>query len=98
MKSIVLFAAAAAAAWAGAPTYNHDIAPILVQNCASCHRPGQVAPFPLLSYEDAHKRAALIATVTQSRYMPPWKAAPGFAHFQDERRLTDAQIALIRDW
>jgi hypothetical protein len=98
MKSIVLLAATAAAASAGVPTYNHDIAPILYQHCASCHRPGQVAPFPLLTYDDAHKRAALIATVTASRYMPPWKAESGFGHFQDERRLTDAQIALIRNW
>ena len=101
MKSFVLFAlfaAGAAAAPASTPTYNHDIAPILAQNCASCHRPGQVAPFPLLSYDDAHKRAALIATVTASRYMPPWKADPAYGHFRDERRLTGAQIGLIRDW
>ena len=85
-------------AFAATPTFNHDIAPILYQNCAGCHRPGQVAPFALLNYQDAAKRAALIATVTTSRYMPPWKAEPGYGHFQDERRLTDAQLALIRDW
>ncbi len=80
------------------PTFNHDIAPILYQNCAVCHRPGEVAPFSLLTYQDAAKRASLIATVTASRYMPPWKAAPGHGKFKDERRLTDAQIALIRAW
>src|SRR6266568_4596229 len=95
----------AAAMWAAppdtkpaAPTYNKDIAPILYKNCAGCHRPGQVAPFSLLTYQDAAKRAALIATVTSSRYMPPWKAEPGYGHFQDECRLTDAQLALIREW
>src|SRR5262249_57909064 len=98
INAIFLLPRDAAVASAGVPTYTHDIAPILYQNCSSCHRPGQVAPFPLLSYEDAHKRAALIATVTASRYMPPWKADPGFGHFQDERRLTDGQIGLIRDW
>ena len=87
-----------AAAFAGTPTFNHDIAPILYQNCAGCHRHGQVAPFPLLTYQDASKRAGLIAAVTASRYMPPWKAEPGYGHFQDERRLTDGQLALIRDW
>jgi hypothetical protein len=79
------------------PTFNKDIAPILYENCATCHRPGQVAPFSLLTYQDAAKRAKLIASVTERRYMPPWKAEPG-PHFLNERRLTDEQIALIRDW
>lgn len=81
-----------------APTYNKDIAPILYKNCAGCHRPGEVAPFSLLTYQDTAKRAALIATVTKARVMPPWKAEPGYGQFQDERRLTDEQIALIGNW
>jgi hypothetical protein len=80
------------------PTFNKDIAPILFQNCATCHRPGQVAPFSLLTYADAAKRAALIATVTAKHYMPPWKAEAGYGHFADERRLTDAQITAIAEW
>lgn len=72
-------------ACAATPTFNHDIAPILYEKCATCHRPGQVAPFPLLTYGDAAKRAGLIAIVTQKHYMPPWKAEPGYGHFQDER-------------
>ncbi len=98
MKLAWGFMLLAATAFAGTPTFNHDIAPILYQNCAGCHRHGQVAPFPLLTYQDASKRAGLIAAVTASRYMPPWKAEPGYGHFQDERRLTDGQLALIRDW
>ncbi len=81
-----------------APTYNKDIAPVLYKNCAGCHRPGEVAPFSLLTYQDAAKRAALIAAVTQARVMPPWKAEPGYGQFQDERRLTGEQIALIGNW
>ena len=88
----------AAAASAAAPTFNQDIAPILYANCATCHRPGEVAPFPLLTYQDASKRAALIAGAVKGRFMPPWKAEPGFGDFAGERRLTDAQIALIADW
>jgi mono/diheme cytochrome c family protein len=88
----------ACTAFAATPTYNKEIAPILYQNCALCHRPGEVAPFSLLTYDDARKRAALIAGVTANRYMPPWKAEPGVGHFDDERRLSDQQIALIRDW
>src|SRR5207247_341909 len=83
---------------ADVPTFNKDVARILYQNCASCHRPGEVAPFSLLTYQDAAKRAKLIATVTEHRYMPPWKAEPGYGHFANERRLTDSQIELIRNW
>ena len=101
MKLIVAVIAVlllAGVAFSATPTFNTDIAPILYQNCAACHRPGEVAPFSLLTYGDAAKRAALIAAVTAKRYMPPWKAEAGVGHFQDERRLTDAQIATIGEW
>jgi len=57
-----------------------------------------VAPFPLLTYNDTAKRANLIAAVTAKSYMPPWNAEPGYGHFADERRLTEAQIEMIREW
>ena len=102
MKRFALFTALATAAFAAdqnhTPNYNQDIAPILFQNCAGCHRPGEVAPFSLLSYQDTAKRSSLIATVTKSRVMPPWKAEPGYGEFRDVRRLTDTQIALIQQW
>ncbi len=79
-------------------TFSETIAPIVYNNCVSCHRPGEAAPFPLMSYEDVAKRGELIARVTRSRYMPPWKAVHGFGEFKDERRLTDAQIASIGEW
>jgi hypothetical protein len=79
-------------------TFSETIAPIVYANCVSCHRPGEAAPFALISYGDVKKRGALIATVTKSRYMPPWHAAHGFGEFADERRLSDQQIALIADW
>jgi len=95
----VLFFAAATVASAAAPiTFSETIAPILYQNCVTCHRPGEAAPFSLLTYDDARKRGALIAAVTKSRYMPPWHAEHGYGEFTDERRLTDAQIAAIGDW
>lgn len=84
--------------FAAAPTYNRDIAPILDSQCALCHRPGEVAPFPLLTFQDAAKRAALIATVAAKGLMPPWKPEPGFGKFQHERRLTPEQIALLDAW
>ena len=81
-----------------APTFSATIAPILYANCVTCHRPGEAAPFPLISYEDVAKRAKLIVKVTGSRYMPPWHAAHGFGDFADERRLTDDQIDVIARW
>jgi hypothetical protein len=99
---IGLLALASMSAWGATtsttPTFNKDIAPILYENCATCHRPGEVAPFSLLSYQDASKRAALIAGAVEHRFMPPWKAEHGFGDFSNERRLTDEQIALIKDW
>jgi len=90
--------AVAVAAHAATPTFNKDIAPILYQNCATCHRPGEVAPFSLLTYADAAKKAGLLAIVTGKRVMPPWKAEPGYGSFANERRLSEPQIALIREW
>jgi hypothetical protein len=95
---LVLTATAAFASGADKVTFSETIAPILYGNCVTCHRPGEAAPFALISYDDAKRRGALIATVTQSRYMPPWHAAHGYGEFADERRLTDAQIAAIGQW
>ena len=79
-------------------TYAEHVAPILFNQCAGCHRPGQAAPFSLLTYEDAVKHARLITTVTKSRYMPPWKAEPASYNYRDSRRLTDAQIETLDAW
>ena len=82
------------------PTFASDIAPIVYGHCATCHRPGQAAPFSLLSYDDVKRRATLIVNATSRRYMPPWHAtpAPGFPEFRDERRLADSDIAAIKAW
>lgn len=77
-------------------TFSHDVAPILYRHCAACHHPGGVAPFSLISYNDAAKRAGLIATVTARRYMPPW--LPSAPRFEHERKLTAAQIATLARW
>src|SRR5690348_7766880 len=88
----------AANARAAPPTFYKHIAPILFEYCVGCHRPGEAGPFPLLTYQDARKRAAMIATVTRRRYMPPWLPASGYGDFDNERRLTEAQIQLIGKW
>lgn len=80
------------------PTFTKHVAPILWKNCASCHRPGEVGPFSLLTYDDAAKRASFLADITADRRMPPWKAEPNFGHFNDERILSDADIKTLREW
>jgi len=82
----------------GAPTFAEAIAPILYDNCVGCHRAGEAAPFPLVTYEDAAKRSKLIAEVTQSKYMPPWQAEHDYGRFVGERGLTPEQIKTIGDW
>src|SRR5262249_43060298 len=55
-------------------------------------------PFPLLTFEAVSKRAEMIASVTQDRYMPPWPADPSYSHFIGERVLKDAEIETIKRW
>ena len=84
---------------ARAITFNRDIAPLVFEHCATCHRPGTAAPFSLLTYRDARPWARAIKQATLSRSMPPWKPAPGYGGpFIGDRRLSDAQIALIARW
>ena len=79
-------------------TFNRDIAPIVFHYCASCHRPGEAGPFPLLTYDDVKKHGRQIEAVTQTRFMPPWLPEPQTLKFADERRLSAEQIALIQKW
>src|SRR5258708_23625639 len=79
-------------------TFNKQIALIIYNNCSSCHRPGEAAPFSLLSYRDVTKQGRLIAAATASRLMPPWKAEPASYSYRGERRLKDSDIALLQEW
>lgn len=80
------------------PTFARDVAPILFEHCAVCHRPGEAAPFALLDYADARKRADQIAIVTGSGFMPPWLPEPGYGDFVGERRLDEREIAILARW
>jgi hypothetical protein len=79
-------------------TFAHDIAPIVYEKCASCHHPGGVAPFSLLTCDEVKKRAAQIAAATKSGFMPPWLPEQGHGDFEGDLRLTTAQIATIAAW
>ena len=99
MKRLLLIAGLLAAPSIAAEppaTFTRDVAPILYAHCAPCHQPDGAAPFSLITYADAGPRARLIARVTGSRYMPPWK--PESHAFVGDRRLTDTQIATLERW
>lgn len=81
-----------------APTFSEHVASIIFQNCASCHRPGEIGPFPLLTYDDVRKRSRLIAEVTENRVMPPWHAESGHLEFLNSRILNESQINTLRRW
>lgn len=79
-------------------TYYQHIAPIIKTKCAPCHRPGDAAPFSLLTYQDVAKRAGFIKKVTQSGYMPPWKPDNHYRDFQNDRSLSENEKQLIAAW
>jgi hypothetical protein len=81
-------------------TFYKDVAPIIYNKCASCHRAGEAGPFSLTSYEDVVKRASFIKKVVSSGYMPPWKADGHYTAvpFQGNRSLTILEKKTIIDW
>src|SRR5579871_6669056 len=95
MKRIIgvfVFLSAASAFAADSVTFHKDVEPILQANCQSCHRPGQVAPMALLTYQDARPWAKAIKTAVLSKKMPPWFADPRFGHFANDRTLPQSDI------
>src|SRR5262245_36662359 len=73
---------------ASAPTFNRHVAPIVFANCITCHRPGGIGPFSLMSYADAKPFVQEIKAKVGERVMPPWYADPKFGEFKNARGLT----------
>ena len=80
------------------PTFYKNILPILQDHCQSCHRANEVAPMPLMTYEQTRPFASVIAHDVQMRMMPPWFADPDYGHFANDASLTEQQIAAISAW
>src|SRR5215467_13790905 len=76
-------------------TYTKDVAPILYKNCVVCHRPNDVAPMSLMTYEEVWPFARMIRQDVEQRKMPPWHADPGVGEFMNDARLSDAEISTI---
>src|SRR5215813_5679784 len=79
-------------------TYAKDIAPILQTHCVGCHRPNDIAPMSLMTYDEVLPFARMIRESVVQRKMPPWHADPAFGEFTNDARLSDAEIAMIDAW
>jgi Domain of unknown function (DUF3471)./Copper type II ascorbate-dependent monooxygenase, C-terminal domain./Cytochrome c. len=79
-------------------TFNKDIAPIFFKSCAECHRPGESAPFSVLSYKDVRPWAKSIREKVANREMPPWHADPHTGEWANDRRLKQQEIDAITAW
>jgi peroxiredoxin/mono/diheme cytochrome c family protein len=82
----------------GTITFTKEIAPILQKNCQECHRPGQIGPMPLISYEDAVDWSGTIREVVQQGRMPPWHADPKHGKFANDRRLSSSDREALISW
>lgn len=83
---------------AGAPTFDKEVVRIFQASCQTCHHPGDIAPFSLMTYADARAHASDIKGLTRLRQMPPWKPVNGCGEFADARVLTQEQIDTISAW
>src|SRR5262245_53715600 len=105
---LLLFVLAGALLWAATPaasqdagpavTFHKDVLPVLQKNCQSCHRPGQIGPFSMLTYKETRPWAKAIKQAVVTRAMPPWFADPQYGHFNNDRSLKESEIATIAAW
>lgn len=79
-------------------TFTHHVAPIIHAHCTECHREGESAPFVLKTYDDVRQHATQIGVVIERDLMPPWRPVADFGHFLNERRLTETEKQILRNW
>lgn len=79
-------------------TWSDQISRLFQKRCQACHRPGEIGPFDLLTYEDTVGWQEMIREVVTDRRMPPWHANPEYAEFSNDSRLSEEEIALVESW
>ncbi len=94
----LLFICAREARADGDVTFNNQVVRIFQQHCQTCHRPGNIAPFSLMTYADARPWAKAIRDAVVLKIMPPWKPVDAHGTFEGERTLTDQEIGTITQW
>jgi peroxiredoxin len=82
----------------GEVTYARHVAVIMQKRCQECHRPGEIGPFPLLTYDQAKARSQWIHEVVLEQRMPPWHADPRHGKFVNDRRLTSEERDMLLAW
>src|ERR1700746_1918808 len=80
------------------PTFSKDVAPILQKHCQTCHRPGEAAPFSMLTYEETRPWAPMSKMVVTKKIMPTWVADPPCGHSANERSLSADEIRTLVAW
>ena len=95
--AIALSTLASAAPKPSEVTFYRDVLPVLQARCQTCHRPGEAAPMPLLTYQDARPWAKAMKAAVLGKKMPPWHGEPA-GRFENERRLSEAETRTISDW
>lgn len=98
MCRALLFLACVSALVAAPPTFTKDVATIFQKRCQECHRPGEIGPFSLLTYEQARPWAAAIKASVIQKKMPPWFADPHYGKFSNDRSMSGKEIDTIVAW
>jgi hypothetical protein len=95
---LVLSLVSKSAAQTSAPTFYKDVLPILQKHCQVCHRPGEIAPLPFVTYQQTSSWADQINDAVRAKKMPPWFADPKYGHFSNDISLTPEEISTIASW
>ena len=96
--SALLVGSTIGVATAATPTFTEDVAPIIFKNCAGCHRPGDIAPMSLLTYEQVRPWAKSIKEKVSLGTMPPWHSMDARGTFSNDRRLSDQDRDTLVRW
>ena len=80
------------------PTFYRDVLPILQNRCQECHRPGEIAPMPFVTYAQVRPWAKSIRKVVLSGKMPPWLADPCCGKFENDRSLSPGEREILAKW
>src|SRR5690349_12189239 len=95
---LLVFTGALRAGDLGTPTFYKDVEPILSRRCQNCHRPGEIGPMSLMSYQAVRPWAKAIKEAVAARKMPPWFADPGTQKWANDRALSRAEIDTLMTW
>jgi hypothetical protein len=99
MKTPIVWLCFSASLWAGnAPTFYHDVLPILQERCQACHRPGEIGPMPLRTYAESRPWAKSIRQAVLTKKMPPWFPDRSVGHFRNDPSLSQGEIDTLAAW